>query len=282
MHSTRVPFRLPILKSVILPMAVGAIGFGLAGCGSKNGGDIETARAEIRRNTVETAAARAMELVKPEDVAATYGIPFPPKLPPSAMSEVKTEVDKRVQDELNVRYPLDRMAEIKREIEERFKPYKIGDEVVIVLHGGVGPRSRVQGAFTGISDTHVKIGSAWILKQDMDEEDLARFDAKIRDKLFETHYRRQLVVFKSQRETVMTELMDEYLPQAMKEAGYILWNGTWVSPAELLDRAVERERTRVAKELQPQIEETLFHDAGYVFKEGEWQPSLMKKLKDLF
>ncbi len=263
----------------------------LAGCSksSDNSGgdgtgavDWNVRRDEIRRQARELAGEMAAVKVTPEAIAAQLGMPWPLPVPEPSVAEIKQQITNDVNHALREKYPESRLDQIRATLDSQASIYNIGDEVAFTIRGGKGPNSDVQGVFEDKTSTRLKIGGRWVLTSDMTKADLARFDPQVRTTVLETEYRRQKFIFEQEREKFARQLASRLLTEKLSQAGYHAVAGEWLAPAEIVDKELVQQRQQVAKELWPEVEDKLFPKAGFVMKQGEWEPSRLKHPGSLF
>ncbi len=234
-------------------------------------------REELRAQAHQIALDRAAEDISPEDVAAELDLPWPVEPPDDTRTEVKERLDRKLAEKVDARYPRQKFAEIRKTIESQHPVKEKGDDVSFVIRGGRGSAPEVEGQFRDITSTHVRIGDRWVLRSDMKERDLAMFDPDIRTKLVEEKVRRESLLYTEKREDYADSIKRDHYIEGFRVAGYVYHNGTFVAASELLDQTVQAEIEKKAKRMQPDVEREIFEAAGFVFKEGEWQPSAVKR-----
>lgn len=239
--------------------------------------DWDDVRKELREQAYEIAVQRATESVDPEAVARQLGLSWPVESPDETRAQVRERLEARLAETVEERYPHEHYLRIRETVEEQHPVKSVGDTVSFVIRQGRGSAPNVQGAFRDINPTHVRIGDRWILRSDMEERDLAMFDPEIRQDLVDRVVRRESALYTEKREAYADSLRRDLYLEGFRKAGYVYYDRSFIAAAELLRQTVAAEIERSARRLQPEVEREVFDAAGFVFRDGEWQPSAVQR-----
>jgi len=244
-------------------------------------------RKKIMQQIEKRVEAELKRRVDPKQIAARLRLKWPIQPPTATVEEIKEEVERKIQQMVEKKYPLaGKEEQFRKEAEKKYRLYKIGDHVSFIIRGGKGTNTLVEGRLEKINDVRIKVGNRWIIRSDISMEDLARFDSIIHKKYVERYIRAHMNRLKVMRVDYAEQLRKKLYPEAYKEAGYVLWGRRWVPAKALVDQIVQWQRTQLKKKLQPQIEKEMFTKKGYEKFQGEWVPkkravALKERLKRL-
>jgi len=281
----------------------------------------ETAEWQAERGEIYAMAGVRVEqqvdkLVTEAAVAEELGLKWPLKEPTKTKEEVIAELSASVAERVDETYPESATRSFVLEAEGKYRLHRAGDKVEFVIRGGKGMHTRVRGRLRHVTKRRVHVDDRWIIRSDMEEEDLAKFDPELSAIMKEKHIRVQTLRWLFEREDLQLELEHEQIPQALIEAGYIpkarpvsaqievdeaeeaeeqempdasIDPEDWVSAIDVFDARYQAAKKRKRRELRPDVEAELFaaHDYVYVAEDDEWVPkavrrSLTRRLKRLF
>ena len=268
--------------------AVLVAGLGVQAAGKKKAKQSwEKKRDQIYKQVEQRLAAELNKRVDPRRIARYYHWEYPPKPPTMSPKEVKAAVEKKIRQMVDAKYPLaGKETQYRKEAEAKYKLHKIGDHVSFIIRGGRGTNTLVEGRFDGMNEVRIKVGNRWIVREDMDVEDLARFDPVIHKRYIKRYVRFHLNTYKVKRVDYAEQLRKKIEPQMYQAANYVIWGRRWVPVKPLLDMIVAWQRKQWEKRLRPRIEKELFTKNGFVKFKGKWMPkknaeSLKAKLAEL-
>ena len=241
-------------------------------------GDFQHEIARLREKAEERALAEARGQIDRQALAVEIGLEWPSSEVTATKEEIQAKAKQLAEQEADEKFPKTGIEEFKAEAAEEYPAYERNDEVKIIIRGGRGSDPTVEGAFMDVTEDRVKIGSRWVLKRDIKPEDLAKFDEDVRDRMRQEYIQRKTTKFLSRRSFFIKDKFKEILRDEALAAGYQEWRGRLVDPHALLDAAVEKKVNEMAADIQPGIEQEMLEEAGFVLKEGEWKPSLTKRL----
>ncbi|MCF7853991.1 MAG: hypothetical protein K9N51_04270 [Candidatus Pacebacteria bacterium] len=244
--------------------------------------DWRTRRDQLQQQAEALALEQAAKEIDERRIAEELGLPWPVETPGRSLNEVKAELDTIIAAKVDEKFPPSRLDAIRAEIVAEYPMKTEGDTVAFTIRGGLGPDADVEGVFRDVTATHVQIGRRWILKSDMDRETLAKFDRDVQQKLIERDFRRKAYVFTQQREDYERELKRDIYTKGFRDAGYVFRQNGFVPANEVLAAAVRRDIKKRATSLRPHIEKELFENAGFVLRNGEWEPSAVSKTVGFF
>lgn len=261
----------------LLLLSTSVVIFVAAGCGG-SAADFEREKAEIRAKAKDRARAEARGLIKEKEVATEVGLKWPVKEVTATYAELRQRVARQVQKEVLEKFPENPVDQFKAEAKKKYPAKKIGEEVSFVIRQGKGSNPEVEGAFMEVTEDRVKIGSRWVLKDDIRQEDLVKFDEELRKELRERYVLRQNARHNAKRQEFIDKRRKELYRQALLDAEYQKWRGKYVDATKVLDKAIEERVKEKAERIRPGLEREMLQDAGFVLKDGEWKPSFWKRL----
>jgi len=249
----------------------------IAGCGGSPE-SFEKEKVQIRKKALAKAKAKARGNIRKDVAAREIGLQTPVTGVTASRDELKQQVVKRVQEEVEEEFPPLKPATLEKEAEEKYPAKEIGEKVEFIIRGGRGSDPTLEGAFMDITDQRVKIGNRWVLKKDMKEEDLVLFDKEFREKLRKKYVLIETERHRNQRQNFIEARRQEFYEQALIDAGYQKWRGVYVDASRVLAKEIEERVEKKADRTAPDIERKMLENAGFVLKDGQWKPSLMKRL----
>lgn len=262
------------LSSVWVVLGVALL---LAGCG---GGDYPGQLTLLRERAAEQALNEATESLDPADIAREIGVPWPAPTPRSTPLQVKEKVNAQVAEALDKKFPAEMINRLREETVAQYALVKKGDTVEFIINKGAGVNPVAKGVFFGKTDSgRIKIGATTYHPDEFTSEDLAKIDPEAHEKMVELVYRRKLVLAKDNRHLLGQKLFAAQLAEAMKKAGYAQTkDGKWISMRALVKKRLNEKAAVQAKKIEPDVRERMFKANGFVIKDGEWKPSLKKRI----
>ncbi|MDT8391080.1 MAG: hypothetical protein RRC34_11285 [Lentisphaeria bacterium] len=249
----------------------------LAGCG---GGDYPGQLKRLREQAAEQALAEATAALDPAEVARELGVPWPAPKPRMTALAVKNDVNARVKEVLDETYPVETLERLREETVAKYALVKTGDTVEFMINGGAGVNPVAKGVFFGTTETgRFKIGSTTYHPDEFSPDDLAKLDPEVHERRVELEYRRKVFLVKDNRRLLGQKLFNEQLPPAMRDAGFARTkDGGWIAMRALVEKRLAEKAAEHAKKREPDVRERLFKANGFVIKDGEWKPSLKKRV----
>lgn len=267
----------------LVPLACWALWAGMAGAAAA-ATELPDEVAERQRleALVETRLeAEATRRVDRRAQAVSLGLGWPVKPPVMSLSEVFQEARARIAAALEKRLPEKAWARFVEEARETYELHKLGDSIRLVLRGGLGPHSLLTGRLRAVTPERIRVGSRWVLRSDIAEEDQARLYPEVSEEAQQRYVRAQNVRYDLARQRYQAELERAVIPSACRDGGYVprdeaavasLRPEDWVSAHDLLESRC-REVMRIEKEkLRTAVEEQVYSANGYEYDEelGRW------------
>lgn len=106
------------------------------------------------------------------------------------VDDVREEATQKAYETIN---PEARKERIVQEAAEKFKMYKMGDPVYLQLRGGVGVNSYIEGLrLRALTDEYILLGKRQVIRQDLSDEDQAKFYMDMNTAMKEEFIRNQM------------------------------------------------------------------------------------------
>jgi hypothetical protein len=211
-------------------------------------------------------------IANPRAIAKALGMEYPVPRSPNGYAEIMAEVEEKVDDAVDLRFPASEVAGFQQEAEERYRMYEIGDRVSFVLRGGFGTNTSVEGVFRRINQNRIQIGSRWVPTSDMDDEDLARFSPELHEemvaKYVESRKNHRELDIEKFREQLTLKLAYEHFTKN----NYVYRGDRWLSKRDYLDRIVEYQIEVKEPQIRERVEQRIFRQNEYTQYEDEWMP----------
>ena len=170
--------------------------------------------------------------------------------PKQTLKEVVSASEAAVQAEFDRRVPPSerkaKAAQIREEAEAHFAMYPRGAKVTLKRRKGRGTQTEVTGPLSDIGPDRVRVGSHFIRREDIDEDEQARLFKDVHDRRVQQRVQQKTGAWMQELHYVRQDAADAVLPDAFRKAGYapnILVPGAkmdkakperWISQAELL------------------------------------------------
>lgn len=236
-------------------------------------------------------AERVKQAISAKKVAEQLKFPWPVEAPTMTEAKIKAEIKKRVEAAVDRKYPMNVVETYAKEAEEMYALHKQGDDVSFVIRGGRGMNATVSGPLRDINELRMRVGNRWVVRTDVEEEVLARFDPTVQAKYIERYVRVQTNKYKFTREAYGKEVEAKTEEELYTKANYTLWPKTgkhrkWRPVKEVVDQAVAFIERQYASRVRKQIQKQVFTGKGYILYQGEWMPkqvaeSVQDKLKKM-
>ena len=170
--------------------------------------------------------------------------------PTQTLKEVVAANEAAVQAEFDRRLPPAereaKVAKIRAEAEEHYAIYPLGTKMTLKRRKGRGTQTELTGPLSEIGKDRVRIGSHFILRADIDEDEQARLFKDVHDRKVQQRAQVRIGAWQQELHYLRQDAEDAVLPDAFRKAGYapnILVPGAkmdkakperWISQAELL------------------------------------------------
>lgn len=203
------------------------------------------------------------------------------------LAQVEAGLLEVLEKEAAKKFPLKKHHErVAQEMAEKFKMYKVADNVSFQVRGGRGTNTLVEGTVQVISAERVRIGLRWIFRDDIPEEQQALFYQEVNDKLRQEYEEREQRIYDARVDNFKFEQRQERLPGEMLKAFYVpdrrkknasLRNpnpDSWISREEAVNLLYVAMRKVVGDQLRAKISAEKFKEAEYEYvkEKKEWMP----------
>jgi hypothetical protein len=196
-------------------------------------------------------------------------------------AEITRRVDIELPDSARDNYPI--------EAQNKYRMYKLGEEVNVVLRSGLGTNTEVSGLFRAITAERIHIGKRYVTRRDLDPDTEACFYKEQNSEKIDEYVRRENELYSARKESRREELKHQELPPEFHKGGYVpdpkkdgasiktAKDEFWQSRRELHTK-VFNTLTQQAKEKLTAIETPKrFAERGYIQAENEegeveWMP----------
>jgi hypothetical protein len=197
---------------------------------------------------------------------------FPTEL---TQEQVKSKIEEELRMRVEEKFPRSRYDEIKREAEEKYKMYKIGDQVSISRQYG-GQQIEVTGLLEVVSPAIVKISGLPVPKIDIDEKDHAQLYWTEHEEAIQKYVRNKTRTFEEERDKFQKQQEKLLARKIWAESGYrrVKKSKGWVPLSEIFFQRYEKERQKKLNQLREEIKEKIYREHEYVYVEekGGWLP----------
>lgn len=202
------------------------------------------------------------------EVARALGLKWPLAQTQRSREEIQARADLLVVIALDREFSTDaRLAQYRKTAEKLYSPYNKGDQVILVLRGGRGARNHVSGTFYGVTQSFVLIGDLKVEREDVDRDDLVRFDKQLAKAFMERYVAEEVARAQERR---APKLRRAVLDKEFKESGYQRHGKQWVTPAERLELGVQNAQRRQIAAALKEVEGEVLLGLGYIGRNGRW------------
>ncbi len=256
-------------------LAAAALLLVLAGCGGDFAGEIR----QLEEKAAQLAREQAMTRVQPETVAQEMGYSWPLASPTKTTEQLRQQVNAEVTSRVEEQFPRTLIEDLRRETEAKYKLVERDAVVKFVINQGEGVRPMVEGPYRGTDNQgRFLIGEMPVARIEFSREDLARLDPNVHQQVVETEFRQRLFMANENRRLLGEKLFAELYPEALRADGYTQVNDKWLPIDALVKTEIADRLGREARRLTPETQAKVFTEAGFQLKDGEWQPSLRKRI----
>lgn len=239
------------------------------------GADWKSEKKQLDKQIRKIVRKKVDEVVDPEKIAKKYRLPWPIPGPTKPADEIAATVEELVKAAVEEQYPESRIEEIKKEAIDRFKMYVPGEKVTFTIRGGVGRGSYIEDEiFYNKTDVRVQVGSRWINRIDIQEEDQARFYKNVNSVVVDRFAARNIANFREEQARFRKRKELEIGSQEYNKYNYTYMrkSNKWLPLKKAFSMMVNKTRRKYEKQFKPQVENQIFPQHDYVKKEGEWMP----------
>lgn len=212
--------------------------------------------------------------VRRRDIALEKQFEWPLKAPKLTLREMAERVHAAVAEALEERFPAQSLEESMQQIRERLKPWEAGSKVSLVLRGGVGPNAFASGILHEVTPLRVRVGSRWVLRRDLSDEDEARLYKEVHAPLLEKLLNVERLRFEARRDGWREDHQAEVEQRLCRQNGYTQIAGQWIARWNIVERIYTQRRDRLAAEVRNRLEQQLYPARGFSCNERrqEWLP----------
>ncbi|NLF18826.1 MAG: hypothetical protein GX595_16465 [Lentisphaerae bacterium] len=224
--------------------------------------------------------------VKPQDVATKLGMKWPVPKPKQTKEQIEADVNRQIDELTAKQFPESRRKAFEKEAAEKYKIFQTGDEVSFNIRGGMGPNAIVRGRLLDRTAQRVKVSSRFILREDIAEEDQARFWEDVSEEYRKRYIRVQNAQYDGKIRAFQDAQRQTRLPAALRAARYAavpnkpksLKLSDWFAEADVLDFFCKKLAKECEERERPRIAEQVFTSNGYEMVEDtinntkEWMP----------
>jgi hypothetical protein len=247
----------------------------LVGCGGDYGAELKSLREEAARKAREEAVAKT----DPAEVAEALGYTWPVPVPEETVEQIRAKVNELVTERVEEEYPADRVQKLRDETEEKYKLFPVGSNVRFIVNDGQGVAPIAEGLYQGKDRRgRYKIGERAFHVDEFKQADLARIDPEVHDRVVETEFRQKLFLFKENRKDFGAKKFAEIYSAKLREEGYTEVDGKWIAISSLIKNEMAERIETLAKKIEPGKQQEILSEAGYTLKDGEWKPTLRKRI----
>jgi hypothetical protein len=229
---------------------------------------------EELRKKVQAELALATKALKLDEAAIAKQAnlphpPTPPKMTPEQITKRAAELAKQHADKTQ---PMDQLrAKIQQDAKEIYGPYLIGQEVFLLLRGGVGANAQVRGILREITPAAIRVGERTIPLTDLTEGDRDRLDAEKSKRSMEAYIRRKTEPLEATYQDILKKALEGFTLSGYQQTGYVKQGDQWVTQQAALKAAVDQARKAEVAKLRQQIEQRIYGGAGYKLVNNKWQ-----------
>lgn len=212
---------------------------------------------------------------------------WPIQKSPKTVAQVEADLLKVLDAEAAKKFPIKQNRQrVAAEIEQKFRMFRVGDNVSFTVRGGRGTNTNIDGTVQKITAERIRIGQRWIHRDDIPEEYQALFYEEVNAKLRREYEEREQRVYDAKVDNFKFEERQERLPGELLKAFYVpdrrqknasLKNPNpevWISREETVNLLYAVMRKAVGDKLRKEITEVKFAEAEYEFVKElkEWMP----------
>lgn len=273
-----------VAKAGAIALLLGA-GWGDVAMAQGGEGNWQAERAALQAKVNQRVGQLIDQELTKQTVAKFLGLGWPVAPPTARKDEIVKRIEEEVEEEARAKFPEARRSEFAKEAEEKFRVFQPGDLVPeFQLGRTVGTNTIVrEGSLYQVTEQRIRVGSRWLIRDDLTEEMQARFYEDLSD-----DYKRRYINVKNNQynESIRLFKRDELakrLPQALLRAGYFprgrenmtsIDPNNWLARTEIVDMLYAARRKQLEANLAPRVAKEVFEASGYEFvaENKEWMP----------
>lgn len=217
-------------------------------------------QADLKRTLTE----RVEEALQPQEVAKQLHIAYPIRLCDKTIVEMKLLTHKEVQHRLAsgvVKKPdYDALAE------ERYPLFERGQSIEVPQKRGYA----VRGVLHSVAPTYIQVGRLRISKVDLTEDALSMIDPLLNREKRARFIRNRKLLYQDQLREAKTTLIRDVEQELYPKHGYALVGNRWRPASERFEKALDKRRAQLRKELRTDVENDVYPRHGYTRSGGKW------------
>lgn len=137
----------------------------------------------------------------------------------SAMSKRE---QKAMNEEERRKFALRKKTSAEAEADERFRLYKVGEKVDVLLRGGIGANAQIEQArYKGCDDERILLGDRIIIRSDLTDDEQAHFYEEVNSEVKERYIQSVVGRRESEMESYVTALQNRLKPEQFLQCGYV-------------------------------------------------------------
>lgn len=267
-------------------LSLGLSIFALAAMGQP-ASDWRQLRAQLQSEIAARVQAELLASVRPEEVAAANGLPWPVPAPPRTLTQIYGEAEAKLQAELDREFPEQLVQEIRQEALRRHGYWKIGDEVTLQTRGKMS--HTLTGRLQAVTPARVKIANRWLSAVDLDDEVMARFFPEQAEQAQKKYVERETRRLSLRRQTFTEQFRQQQLPALLRQNGYLpimegngpeyLNPANWIARTEVMTQKLFEARQGKKQEIQREVEQEVLAENGFYYdhENKQWLPETERK-----
>lgn len=195
------------------------------------------------------------------------------------------DIDRRAKFE----FPDSEREKFVKDAQAKYTMFKLGEKIELVLRGGQGTNTDVEGIYHAITSERVMVGRRYISRKDLDPDTEARFYKELNSIKIEEYVRRENDVYDAKKANWIEDRKREEFPPAFHQAGYVpdpnktgasirtAKDDFWLSRRSLHTKIFNFLTTQAKERLTEKLTPERFAEKGYVLApnendEPEWMP----------
>lgn len=221
--------------------------------------------------------------VKPDLLAKSNGLPWPIKDPLLPLVTVYETASTQSVADTAAAFPPSMDQDLVQRVAKDYALFKVGD--VITFKTNVKFSSTITGKLHLITPARIRVGSRWIIVNDLDDDVWPRFfpeecqklqEKKLRYARHKLHLDREQYKKKKYQEKLLLLLKDNYYTSVNKDTSYgkYLEVENWMSMKDYFSKKLQEAEESVDEEIRDGITREYMVARNYVYNETEeeWEP----------
>lgn len=203
-------------------------------------------------------------------IAESLSLSWPVRPPAMTRGQVEAALAAKVEEVVSRKYP---KRDYDKEAREKYRLFKIGEEVTVTMRGGAGAHSKVTANLWAIEKAYILVGDQKFLKSDLDDTTRARLDPLLVKKAIEKYIEIQLAQYEKPRQKYLEAARERYASDLFGSKGFTLVNKEWAPKRTVFEEAVAKAKEDLKQQepaIREKVEREVFIAGGYVFRDGQW------------